>query len=270
MELRAHGDALKAGTTLALGSFDARVSVARCGGRHSGATGGAKSVPPDERRLQVELDATGLVARQGTFSRARASVEGTLAQHKATLAFAGEDLDVEASAHGGLRETRNAAGVAAWTWTGVVDTLENRGPWAIRLDAPAALEVASDHLHVGEARLHVADGNVQLGALAWDDGRITTRGTFAGVPLATVAKLAAVKLPFVSTVTLGGEWSLAAAPRLNGSVDGASRARRSVLRIRLRREPRRSRVSRELRRAFRTLRATMRSMRRRRSARNAD
>ena len=219
LELRAHGDALKAGTTLAVGSFDARVSVAAASAAGiSGTAGGAKSVPLEERRLQVELDATGLVARQGTFSRGRASVEGTLAQHKATLAFAGEDLDVEASAHGGLREARNAAGVVAWTWTGVVDTLENRGPWAIRLDAPAALEVANDHLHVGEARLHVADGNVQLGALSWDDGRITTRGTFAGVPLATAAKLAAVKLPFVSTVTLGGEWSLAAAPRLNGSV----------------------------------------------------
>jgi len=38
------------------------------------------------------------------------------------------------------------------------------------------------------------------------------------VPVVTVAKLAAVKLPFDSTVTLGGEWSLAATPRLNGTV----------------------------------------------------
>src|SRR4029079_6216836 len=67
-------------------------------------------------------------------------------------------------------------------------------------------------------RLHVADGNVHLGALAWDEGRVTTRGTFAGVPLSTVAMLCAVNLPFASTVTLGGEWSLAAAPRLNGSL----------------------------------------------------
>ncbi|HVN34531.1 MAG TPA: translocation/assembly module TamB domain-containing protein, partial [Casimicrobiaceae bacterium] len=106
----------------------------------------------------------------------------------------------------------------AWTWTGLVDTLENRGPWAIGLDAPAALEVARAHVHVGEARLRVADGNLALGAFTWEDGRITTRGTFAGVPVTTVAKLAGVKLPFVSTVTLGGEWSLAAAPTLNGSV----------------------------------------------------
>ncbi|HET7033771.1 MAG TPA: translocation/assembly module TamB domain-containing protein, partial [Casimicrobiaceae bacterium] len=84
--------------------------------------------------------------------------------------------------------------------------------------APAALEVARAHFHVGEARLNVADGNVALGAFAWDDGRVTTRGSFTRVPVTTIAKLGGFKLPFVSSVTLGGEWSLAATPRLNGSV----------------------------------------------------
>ena len=212
IELKAHADALKIGNELALGTLDARASVA------AATTGDARPARPGDRRLQIEVSATGLVARPGTFPRARASVEGTLGQHNVTLAFAGEDLDVEASAHGGLNEARDAAGGVAWTWTGLVDTLENRGPWAIGLDAPAALEVARAHVHVGEARLRVADGNLALGAFTWEDGRITTRGTFAGVPVTTVAKLAGVKLPFVSTVTLGGEWSLAAAPTLNGSV----------------------------------------------------
>jgi translocation and assembly module TamB len=212
LEVKAHGDALKIGGELALGTFDARASVAPA------AVGNAQTREPEARRLQVELAATGLVTRPGTFSRARATVDGTLAQHKATLAFAGEDLEVDASAHGGLLEVRAPDGGVAWTWKGVIDTLENRGPWAFGLDAPAALEVARAHIHVGEARLRVADGNVALGDFAWDEGRITTRGSFAGVPVTTVAKLAGVKLPFVSTVTLGGDWSLAAAPRLNGSV----------------------------------------------------
>ncbi|HET7097887.1 MAG TPA: translocation/assembly module TamB domain-containing protein, partial [Casimicrobiaceae bacterium] len=192
-------------------SLDARASVAA-------ATAGAQSAQLAERLLRVEIAATELVAPPGTFARARVSVDGTLAQHKGTLSFAGEELDVEASAHGGLREARAASGESAWTWSGSVDTLENRGPWAIRLDAPAALEVARAHLRVGETRLRVADGSVALGAFAWDDGRITTRGSFTGVPVTTVAKLGGIKLPFVSSVTLGGDWSLAATPRLNGSV----------------------------------------------------
>lgn len=212
MELQAHGEALKVGPALTLGSFDAHVRVAPA------ASARAAPAQPDQRALQIELAATSFVAPPGTFPRARATVEGTLAQHKATLTFAGEDLDIDASAHGGVRESRSAAGVAAWTWAGILDTLENRGLWAIRLAAPATLEIASDHVHVGQASLRVADGNVELATLAWDDGRITTRGAFAGIPVTTLAKFGGVKLPFVSTVTLAGDWSLAAAPRLNGSV----------------------------------------------------
>ena len=75
-------------------------------------------------------------------------------------------------------------------------------PGRSRLAAPASLEIARDHVHVGQARLDVAEGNVDVAALAWDDGRITTRGTFAGVPVAALASSAGVKLPFVSTLTL--------------------------------------------------------------------
>ncbi len=215
LEFQAHGEALKVGPVLTLGTFDARVTLApaadagerACGRAARRAPAHGSSCPPPPSRHRREI------------SRARsASVDGTLAQHAVSLAFAGEDLDVDASAHGGIRESRDAAGTRAWTWTGAVDALENRGPWAVRLAAPAALEIARDHVHVGAARLDVADGNVDLAALAWDDGHLSTRGTFAGVPVATLARLGAVKLPFTSTLTLAGDWSLAATPRLNGSV----------------------------------------------------
>jgi translocation and assembly module TamB len=118
-----------------------------------------------------------------------------------------------------LREPSAIDALAALAWSGTLDTLEGRGPWALRLAAPAALDVAREHIRIGESRLTVADGQLRLAELAWDDGRITTRGTFAAVPAATVARLAGRPLPFVSTLTLGGEWSLSAAPRLNGTLE---------------------------------------------------
>ena len=51
----------------------------------------------------------------------------------------------------------------------------------------------------------------------WDAGRITTRGAFTGVTLAKAAALAGRPLPVESTLVLGGDWSIDAAPRLNGS-----------------------------------------------------
>jgi translocation and assembly module TamB len=56
------------------------------------------------------------------------------------------------------------------------------------------------------------------GEFSWNEGKITTRGDFAGVPVASAARLAGMPLPFASTLKAGGQWSLAATPRLNGTV----------------------------------------------------
>ena len=77
----------------------------------------------------------------------------------------------------------------------------------------AASSVAGD-----EAHLSVAEGTVDIGEFYWDEGRISSRGRFAAVPVANVARFAGRPLPMRSTLTLGGNWSLAAAPRLTGTV----------------------------------------------------
>ncbi|MEO8304147.1 MAG: translocation/assembly module TamB domain-containing protein [Betaproteobacteria bacterium] len=211
LELTVHGEALKVGPALALGTIDASVSIAP-------ATSPGGAAAADQRRLQVEIAATAMTAPPGTFPRAQAKVEGTLAQHKASLSFVGADLDVDATAHGSARETGNAGEPGGWTWSGTLDTLENRGLWALHLATPATLAIARGHVEIGAARIDVADGRVDLKALSWDDGHVTTRGEFAGVPVATAAKFAGVSLPFASTLTVAGDWSIAAAPRLNGTV----------------------------------------------------
>ena len=211
LEATVHGDALKLGPALAVGTFDAHATIAPVAAA-DGVT------QPDQRRLAIELAATGVIAPPGTFPRAEAKVEGTLAQHTLALSFAGADLDVEASAHGSARDIGNAAGRGGWTWVGTVDRLENRGLWALHLAAPAALSIARARVETGAMRLDVADGRVDIAALSWEDGHVTTRGTFARVPVATLAKFTGVSLPFASTLTIAGDWSIAAAPRLNGTV----------------------------------------------------
>src|SRR5262245_10768814 len=103
-------------------------------------------------------------------------------------------------------------------WKGTLDSFENRGAWTTRLAAPAHLEVARSRVHVGAARIQVAEGDFNLAEFAWDDGRISTAGDFSAVPLATFARVAGTPLPFQSTLTLSGEWKLATTPRLNGTL----------------------------------------------------
>ena len=93
----------------------------------------------------------------------------------------------------------------------------NRGAYAFALRAPARVSVARDRYMVSDLHVDVADGHVDVASLLLDEGRITTQGSFTGVPVNSVAKLAGSPLPFASTLTIGGDWSIAATPRLSGT-----------------------------------------------------
>ena len=99
-----------------------------------------------------------------------------------------------------------------------LDALDNRGALAMQLEAPAAIEWAHDRLHIGAARLRVAEGHADLGDLRWDGGKLTTRGAFDGIPLTALLRFAGVRSPLASTLVIAGDWSVAATPLLNGVV----------------------------------------------------
>jgi translocation and assembly module TamB len=211
IDLEASGKDLKLPVGIAFGTLAVQARIA---------PGSAAEFRDDlaARKIALEITATGFVTPAGSYGSLRASVGGTLAQHDVTLALKGEDIDASAAAHGRLDLPRESAAAASWAWNGTIDALENRGPWAMRLAAPASVQLAPARARVGATRLDLADGSVRLGEFAWIEGRIKTDGTLAGVPLAAMARFAGKPLPFGSTVTFGGQWSLTAAPRLNGSV----------------------------------------------------
>ena len=102
-------------------------------------------------------------------------------------------------------------------WQGTLDSLSNKGPYAFKLDAPARLSLAADRIEIGNARITAALGRAELVRLLVDQGRITTQGSFTGISAAAVAQFAGTPLPFPSTLLIGGQWSLTATPRLNGT-----------------------------------------------------
>jgi len=214
IEVDASGERLKMPDGVAIGSFDMRARIA---------AGTSVDLRRDlqTRKIEVDVTAKDVVTSGFTFATARIGVTGTAAQHAATLALTGEDLDVTASAHGGFDLPRDPGAemtMAALSWKGSLDTLDNRGARTLKLAAPTAVEIARTRVRVGAARLNVADGNVHLAEFVWDAGKITTSGTFTAVPLVSIARITGTTLPFRSTLTLGGEWSLAAAPRLSGTL----------------------------------------------------
>jgi translocation and assembly module TamB len=166
------------------------------------------------RALGLSLAAKNVSIPQGEFGALSATATGTLAQHTAKFTLAGEGVDGRASFAGGFRDLETPA----FSWAGTLDQLDNRGVYAMHLEAPAVVEWARDRLHVGAAGLQVAEGRAHLEDLRWDSGKIATRGAFGGIPLAALMRIAGVRSPLASTLVIGGDWSVAATPQLNGVV----------------------------------------------------
>ncbi len=207
LELDVHGNGLRWGTLLRAGTLDARAAIAAGGLTLDPAVNAA-------RTIGLTLGATQLSAPQGDVAAFSVDAVGTLAHHTATFAFAGEGFDAHVRFAGGLANP----GASTLAWAGTLDTLDNRGDYAMRLEAPAQIEWTREHFHMGAARLRVAEGRVDLDDLRWDAGKLATRGAFDGIPLTVVTRLAGIKSPLASTLVIGGDWSLAAAPQLNGVV----------------------------------------------------
>ena len=198
-DVELHGNSMQLGE-YAAGTLQGRASI------------GAAAVL-DDRAMAMDLTATELRIAARTFGSAHATASGSLARHHATLALRGGDVDLALALDG---TARGSSDFAKANWSGTVASFENRGNVAVRLLGSASLAARRGYVRLGDAEIAAADGRAQIGEFTWDNGRITTRGAFTGIPITTAARLAGQKLPVDSTLVLGGDWSIAAAPRLNG------------------------------------------------------
>ena len=200
LEARIEGERLRVGADFAAARLDARVAWRT-----------EDRVPADRGPIDVALDVDELVASGVKAERLSATVRGTAAAHRADVRVRAAGRDVEGTFEGTLD-------LDALAWRGTVASLRSSGEGALALEAPAALELARGRVALAGARVRLADGSFRIDDLAVVEGRVTSHGAFTGVPLASVARVANVALPFATDVALGGAWSIDAAPRLSGSV----------------------------------------------------
>ena len=197
---------LQLGTTYAARTLDLRGSLAPGGDA-------LHAVALDARSLTVSIAATELHSDLRTLASATISGTGSLAQHKLTLAARGEEIDATAALDGAFIDFKRGAR----HWKGTLASFENRGTIKFALSAPANFDIAPGRIAFDSVHIDAADGHIDVGEFVRDQGRITSHGNFTGVALATVARLAGRPLPLGSTLRLGGQWNLAATPRLNGT-----------------------------------------------------
>ncbi|MFM9437076.1 translocation and assembly module TamB [Janthinobacterium sp. CG_23.3] len=143
---------------------------------------------------------------------ARLQTNGTRAAHTLQLAARGDDFDAAARVKGGY---------AAGAWNGVVEALQNRGRFALTLQAPAPLRLAGpadagvagllrpEQLALSNAVLQLPGGSVSLQSLDKAGARWRSAGVAAGVPLTYLAQLSpTLRDNAKGDLTLGAQWSL--------------------------------------------------------------
>jgi len=210
LTVNAQGKALQWGTAIRAATLEIIGSVA---------PGSETTAAFDSRALQIAVTGTGLGVPQGELRSTQIKVIGTLARHEGSIAATGDGFAIGAGFAGGLEDRKAVGSTRDLAWSGTVSRLTNTGSVPLTLAAPATLSISRDRVAIGTARIAIADGRADIERFVIDTGRIDTMGSFTGVPVTALARLAGTTFPLVSTLVIGGDWALTAAPKLNGRLN---------------------------------------------------
>src|SRR5690606_20100890 len=129
------------------------------------------------------------------------------------LDASGAELSARVAAAGAW----TTAGDAGWRWQGRLDAAEAERPVALRLVAPASVQVDAQGFELGASSWRVDGAAVELSTLAWRDGSYALRGSAEKLPVGRWAHRAAPDRAAssiegareeVGTLSLGGQWDL--------------------------------------------------------------
>jgi translocation and assembly module TamB len=180
--------------------------------------------------VQIADYAGGEAGKETRIASARLQSSGTRGAHTISAAARGDSFDAAVAVNGGY---------ANGAWSGVLNTLQNRGRYAFTLAAPAPLRLAGapgsgvkglanpEQIAFSNATIRLPAGSVTLQSLAKNGPRWTSRGSATGVPVNYLAQASdALRQNVRGDMTLGADWALdlrapataGAAPALDGSV----------------------------------------------------
>jgi translocation and assembly module TamB len=159
--------------------------------------------------LHVSVSAAGVTAHGMGADRLSVKIDGTRLGHTISMAAHGEKLDFSARLEGALRGTGE--------WHGKLLAAGNRGALPFELEEPAAIDIAPRRAELHSLVARFEQGRVRVSELRWVNGRLASTGTLQNLAVVPLLRLAGWATPLEGKLALGAEWSLTAAPRLNGS-----------------------------------------------------
>ncbi|MBV7538387.1 translocation/assembly module TamB domain-containing protein [Duganella sp. sic0402] len=194
------------GTTVGSGASASGGAAARGAGRTSAAEVTA-DVP-----LVSDIEITRYVSPSISLDRARLQTSGTRSAHIIQLSATSPSFDAALRVKGSWADD---------TWTGAIDTLQNRGRFALTLAAPAPLKLSApqdtgvagllkpEQIALGAITINLPAGSVRIDNLEKTGAAWRSNGRATGVPVNYLAQLSDAWRDNVrSTLTIGAEWGL--------------------------------------------------------------
>lgn len=161
--------------------------------------------------LVLDATATALATPTLEIDQARVSARGLRTQHTLEFAARNADFDLNGQLAGGWH---GEAG-----WRGRLQTLANRGRFAVALKAPATVEVAAQRGMLADASFDAAGGIVRIAHATYDAGALSTRGDLQHIAAADLQRIAAVADELKTDLRLGGQWQIEATDQANGRIE---------------------------------------------------
>ncbi|HEX7055452.1 MAG TPA: translocation/assembly module TamB domain-containing protein [Burkholderiales bacterium] len=187
--------------------------AAQLGGRlsASGTLRGEWSTPHAELAVRAEaLELPGGVR----IARASARFGGSPAAHGLSLTAHAYDSDVVAELRGGWDGKE---------WRGELVSLSSAGSLELETLAPAPLAFSRERVELGRLEARLERGRLLVRELVRTRERVSSSGEFSSLPAAWLIEAAGLASRMRSTLYLDGQWTIDAAPSLEGTL----RVRRS-------------------------------------------
>lgn len=180
--------------------------------RATGARGRAETDTYADVPLVSDIEITRYVSPALTLDKARLQTSGTRSSHTLQVSASNTDFDAAVRVKGGWAND---------SWTGAIDTLQNRGRFALTLAAPAPLKLTApagsgvagllhpEQIALGNATIKLPDGSIRIDSLEKTGPAWRSKGLAAGVPVNYLAQLSDAWRDNVrSNMTIGAEWSM--------------------------------------------------------------
>ena len=136
-----------------------------------------------------------------------------------------EDQNLAVRISGGFRESlQKWQGWRDARWTGKLAELSGNGQFTFGLKNSVPLELAADHLSLGTASIAMAGGSININRIVWTPQTWNTKGDFSRIGLRPRASLTEgdgegeQEGEGQQMLRLGGEWDIASAAQLQGTL----------------------------------------------------